>query len=250
MAADHHVRGLQVPVDHALGMGVADGVADLAEDRQQAGEVGRAGGVSPLSLWIVRRSGPLMGLTPHARLLVLLQQLPQGAPADQLHGKERAAVGGHALFDHRRDAGVLEAAGQQGLAGQSRGVLGGAAVFSQQLHRQVAAEVRVLDPPHLTDPAHARPLHGAVPRGQRGDGGSCGAGGGHRGGGSRAVGGGRRPVERRAASGGAGTVPGPARSRVGPAAATLPGRRRSPSQPRPRCPTPNPQSPRVRSPRA
>ena len=38
-AADHDVRRLQVAVDHAAGVGVGHRLADLLEDRQEAGQV-------------------------------------------------------------------------------------------------------------------------------------------------------------------------------------------------------------------
>ncbi len=37
--ADHHVRRLQVAVDHAPGVGVGDRLGDRLEDRQEAGQV-------------------------------------------------------------------------------------------------------------------------------------------------------------------------------------------------------------------
>ena len=48
--ADHHVRGLQVAVDHPPRVGIGDRLGDRLEDRQEAGEVaprrgrGRRGG--------------------------------------------------------------------------------------------------------------------------------------------------------------------------------------------------------------
>ena len=95
-AADHDVRRLQVAVDDPVGVGVGDRLADLLEHRHEPAAVGR-------------RVGPV------------LEQVVEGAALDQLHGQERPAVGQGADLVDRRDAGVLELAGDPGLLARTGG---------------------------------------------------------------------------------------------------------------------------------
>ena len=73
-------------MDHASGVGVADGLADLLEGGEQAAAVG-------------------------GRVGAVAEDRVEGAALDQLHGQEGAAVGQRAEVVDRRDAGVLELAG-------------------------------------------------------------------------------------------------------------------------------------------
>ena len=83
--ADHDVGGLQIAMNNAVGVGVADGLAHGLEDGQQPAALGR---------WV----GPL------------LQDGFECAPLDELHGQERPAIGEGADLMHGRDARVLQLA--------------------------------------------------------------------------------------------------------------------------------------------
>ena len=126
-AADHHVRRLQVAVDHAPGVGIGHRLADLLEDRQEPRPVVR-------------------------RVLAGLQQRGQGAALDQLHGEVEPAVGEPAQLVDRDDPRVLELAADLRLLDEPADHLGVVAVLLQQhLDGQVAAEVDVAaleDRPH------------------------------------------------------------------------------------------------------
>ena len=95
--ADHDVGRLQVAVDDAVGVGVADRLADLLEHRQEPAAVGR-------------RVGPPS------------EQVVEGLALDELHRQERPAVGQRADLVDRRDAGVLQLAGDPGLVEEPAGV--------------------------------------------------------------------------------------------------------------------------------
>ena len=83
--ADHDVRGLQVAVDHAPGMGIGHRLADILEDPQEPGQlVGRPHAVAQL-----RRQRP----APH-----------------ELHREVGPLVGEHAQLVDRHHARVLELA--------------------------------------------------------------------------------------------------------------------------------------------
>ena len=49
--AHHHVRRLQVAVDHAPGVGVSDGLGDRLEDRQEPGQAVARIAARPASSW-------------------------------------------------------------------------------------------------------------------------------------------------------------------------------------------------------
>jgi hypothetical protein len=94
--ADHHVGRLKVAVDDVVGVGVADGLANGLEDRQQPAAVGRC-------------VGPL------------LQDRFERAPLDELHRQEGPAIGEGADLVHDGDAGVLQLAGDPRLAEEALG---------------------------------------------------------------------------------------------------------------------------------
>ena len=89
-----------------VGVGVPDRLAHLLEHRQEPPAVGR-------------RVGPL------------LEQLVERPPLDELHRQERPAVGQGADLVDRRDAGVLELAGDPRLVEEPAGGerVGGVAVL-------------------------------------------------------------------------------------------------------------------------
>ncbi len=118
-AADHHVGGLQVAVDHPPGVGVGDGLADLLEDAQDAGQ-----GV------LRRRTGG--------------EHLGEGLALDQLHGEVGATVGEGAQLVDRDDAGVLELAADLRLLDEAADEGGVVPVLLQEdLDGEVASEVLV-----------------------------------------------------------------------------------------------------------
>ena len=129
-AADHHVRRLQVAVDHPPGVGVGHRLADLLEDREEPRPVVR-------------------------RVLPRLQQRGQGAAPDQLHGDVEPPVGEPAQLVDRDDPRVLELAADLRLLDEPADHLGVVAVLLQEdLDGQVAAEVDVAA---LEHDAHAAP---------------------------------------------------------------------------------------------
>ena len=83
-------------MDDLVGVGVADRLAHLLEDRDEPAAV--LGGV-----------------------VALLQQVVEGAALDELHRQERPAVGEGADLVDGRDAGVLELAGDRGLLEEPAG---------------------------------------------------------------------------------------------------------------------------------
>ena len=97
VGADHDVPRLEVAVHDALGVGVADRLADLGERPQQApqGPAVAAGapGVGP--------AGGVHGV----------DDVAQGPPLDQLHREPDPTVFEHAGVEHRDDVGVAQARG-------------------------------------------------------------------------------------------------------------------------------------------
>ena len=125
---DHDVRRLEVAVNHPLAVRVGDGLANLEEDGEEVGQVGRS----------VRAAA---------------EDLLQRLAAHQPHDEERPVVGGHAQFVDRDDPGVLQPAGDPGLFQKPADDFGLPLVFLQEdLDRGHALE---LDVPHLVDDAHA-----------------------------------------------------------------------------------------------
>ena len=122
--ADDHVRWLEVAVDHAFAVRVADGVGDRDQVAEQT---------EPLGQRRLRR-----------------EQLLERAALDQLHHVVRRAVRPAPCFVDRHDAGMLEARRDQRLAHEPRLV---PLILAQQLlHRDGAAEPAI-DRAH--DPAEA-----------------------------------------------------------------------------------------------
>jgi hypothetical protein len=81
-------------------MGIADRLADLLEDGEEAAVLLRGRGA-------------------------LLEQVVEGPALDQLHGQERPAIGQAAETVHGRDAGMLELAGDPLLIQEAAGRAGG-----------------------------------------------------------------------------------------------------------------------------
>ena len=115
----HHVRRLQVAVDHAAGMRVGRRLADGLEDREMTRKLG--GRVGPLG-----------------------EKLGEGVSLDQLHREEGPAIGECAEFIDRHDPRVLELSADPGLLDEPAdhgGVV--AEVFAEDLQGHIAAEVGV-----------------------------------------------------------------------------------------------------------
>jgi len=118
---DHHVRGLQVAVNDPVGVRVPDALTDLLEDGDEPAALG-------------------------ARRRALAQERVEGAPEDQLHGEERAAVGERADLVNRRNRRVLELPRNERFFDEPPGRgAAGPEPLAQQLHRDL-------------------PVHGEVPR--------------------------------------------------------------------------------------
>ena len=129
-AADHDVRRLQVPVDHAPRVGVGHRLADLLEDREEP--------------------HPVLVRAPARR-----QQRRQGAAPDQLHRDEQPAVGEAPQLVDGDDPGVLELAADLRLLDEPADHLGVVAVLlPDHLDGEVPAEVEVAP---LEDRAHPAP---------------------------------------------------------------------------------------------
>ena len=107
-------------MDHAAGVGVGQGLTDLLEDFQEAGQI-------------------------LSRRRALRQQGGEGPSFDQLHGEVGPLAGQPAEFVNGDDAGVLQLAADLGLLPESPNRLGVVlVVLPQHLDGQVAAEVRVV----------------------------------------------------------------------------------------------------------
>jgi hypothetical protein len=114
-------------VDHALGVGVPDGLADRLEHVHEPRE-------------FVCRVGPA------AEVFV------QRAAADELHGQERGTVGVGAEVVDGGDAGVRQPAGDPGLADEPGGGFSRVAGGEKNFNRHLSAEGEVGGGEH---PAHA-----------------------------------------------------------------------------------------------
>ncbi len=127
-AADHHVGGLQVAMDHPAGVGVGHRLRDGREGRQEPGQVvGRPGAGR--------------------------EQVGQRLPFHQLHAEEGPAVGEGAQLVDRHHARVLELAADLRLLDEAADQVGLVTeVGPQDLDGDVAAQVGVAA---LEDGAHA-----------------------------------------------------------------------------------------------
>ena len=115
-------------MDHAAGVGVGDGLADLLEDREEA---------------------PTLGLGPAP----LLEQHGQCLALHELHREVRAPVGAQPELVDRHDARMLELPTDLRLLDEALEHLGRLLMaLEQELHGQVAAEVRV---PGVQNDTHA-----------------------------------------------------------------------------------------------
>ena len=129
-AADHHVVGLEVAMDHAPGVRIGHRLADRLEDREEAGPVVHA-------------------------VAARLEQGGEGVALHQLHGEEGPPVVEAAQLVDGHDPRVLQLPADLGLldesADQPRIV---AVLLEQDLHGQVPAEVGVAA---FQNGAHAAP---------------------------------------------------------------------------------------------
>ena len=129
-AADHDVRRLQVPVDHAPSMGVGHGLTDLLEDREEAHPV-------------------LVGTSARR------EQRRQSSAPDQLHRDEQPAIGEPPQLVDGDDPGVLELATDLGLLHEAADHLGVIAVLlPDHFDGEIPAQVEVAP---LEDRAHPAP---------------------------------------------------------------------------------------------
>ena len=120
---DHHVLGLQVPVDDPGGVRLGEPVGDLAGDVEQT--PGR------------KRAGP--------------QDLPQRLPVDELHRDEDRGVGGPDVVD-RDDVVVIQSGGRARLLLEALVPVGiGGKLRRKHLDRDLAPQPRV---PRAIDLAH------------------------------------------------------------------------------------------------
>ena len=128
--AHHHVRRLQVAMDHPPRVGIGHRLAGLLEDPQEPRQV-------------LRRARPFA------------EQGGQGPPLDQLHGEIRATVGESPQLVDRHDPRMLQLAADLRLLDEPPHHLGIALVRLQQhLDRQLPAQVDVAT---LEDRPHAAP---------------------------------------------------------------------------------------------
>ncbi len=143
--AQHHVARLQIAVDHAPGVGVVDGQADLGERREQAprAEALGPGGVA------------LPQVIEHA-----LQRLA----ADPLHGEVDLLVVADVEVVHRHDGRVLELPLHPRLAQEAAQRPGVAARGAHRLAGHPAADALIEREPHLPHPARAQHRAGLVAR--------------------------------------------------------------------------------------
>ncbi len=152
--AEHHVLGLDVPVDHAPTMGVGDGLAQIHIPRQQ--------------------------LEPLGQGVALIQRRRQGPPPHQLHGVVQGAVRALPQLVHRDDVRMLELAGDSRLSQEPR--RGGRrhppgrrigpgpgdllSAREQLLHRDLPPQVPIHDHQHPPDAPTPDLLVGASRRGR------------------------------------------------------------------------------------
>ena len=132
----HHVVGLDVPVDDAPAVGVAQGLYDLGDEVQ--------------------------GLPPVQLAPLLLHILLQGDPVDELHD-DVLNVSGAADIIHRHDVGVRQHGHGLGLvveAAAELGVLG--QVLPQDLHRHQPVQPVAPGFIHLGHPAGADELQDLI----------------------------------------------------------------------------------------
>ncbi len=124
VVAEHHVLGLQVPVDDAARVGEGHGVADAQQDLQ-----------------VLAQPEPVHRLLP-------------GAADDALHGVEGAPLGILLQRVDGDDVGMVEVAGDDGLRGERPCGRLGPPVAAQRLEGHLPVEVPVERP---VDHAHAPP---------------------------------------------------------------------------------------------
>ena len=137
--AEDDVGRLEVAVDHAAGVGVIDGVADVEEAAEQ----------------LAQAPGSTAGVVLQGFVGVeVLDRLLEAVALDEPHGVVRAAAAVGAQAVDRHDAGVLQPAGDLGLqheplaADRVVGVL-----LEDLLERHLAVQLGVERHEHLAQPA-------------------------------------------------------------------------------------------------
>ena len=151
-------------MDHALLVGVADGLGDLLEDREQPTALENRvepieHSVRGLFQWI-----PGMILVG-GRSIPLLQHVLQRAAADELHGEEGSSIGERADTIDRWNAGVLQSARDACLieeAPRGRGI--GGILGQENLHRDFTSQVEVAGAVDDTHSARADLAEQLIPR--------------------------------------------------------------------------------------
>ena len=139
MLAEDDVGRLDVAMDHAAGVGVIDGVADVEEAAEQ----------------LAKLEGSTAGVVLQGDVGVeLLDRLLEAVALDEPHGVVRAAAAVGAQTVNRHDAGVLEPAGHLGLQHEplaAHRVVG--VLLEDLLERHLAVQLAVERHEHLAQPA-------------------------------------------------------------------------------------------------
>ena len=137
--ADHDIFGFEVTMDHAFGVGVSDGIADLLEDGEEGSE-----GIFFEGFWV--------GMAEEVNDFV------KGGAFDELHAVEHFALGVGAEFINGDDIGVFELAGELGFFDEAEGIFAGELVLGvDDFDGDRAAEAEVAG---LEDDAHAAVIDG------------------------------------------------------------------------------------------
>ena len=144
--AQDDVGRLEIPMDHAAGVGVIDGVADVEEAAEQLAQLQRAAAGVVLERVVA---------------VEMLDGLLEGVALDEPHGVigAPAAVGAQAIDRH--DARVLQPAGDLGLGDEplaADGIVG--VLLEDLLQRHLAVQLGIQGHEHLAQPAaRVRPQH-------------------------------------------------------------------------------------------
>ena len=150
--AHHHVRGLQIAVDHAAGMRIRHRLAYLLEDAEEAREF-VVGWVQPTGY--AKVFGARIGGLHPPYGFALRQQCRQGSALDQLHGEVWTPVGKCAQLVDRHDTRMLQLAADLRFLDKAVQDVGIAVVrLEHDLDGQVTAQIDVAA---LEDRAHPAP---------------------------------------------------------------------------------------------
>ena len=129
MIGQEHVVGLDVAVDHAVAMGIAQGVRHVAQHPERLG---------------------------HRQLAIAGEPGPQRLALDQRHGVVEQATRltsiGFPRGEQRNDVGMLERGGELDLAAESVGAQRSGEIGREDLDDDLPAQGGL---PGLEDPAHA-----------------------------------------------------------------------------------------------